>query len=116
MLIHAISASVSAQLRLTSYERKAWRSVARWTPAQCCVCRATLPNHYMLSWAVGLGLGDTEWAKIEGRRNGFTTELSAAMVVDRGALSVASRGFLLHSDFFQSAPAPWGWLKKKIRM
>ena len=84
MLIHAISASVSAQLRLTSYERKAWRSVARWAPAQCCVCRATLPNCCMLSWAVGLGLalGDTEWAKIEGRRNGFTTELSAAMVGD----------------------------------
>ena len=42
MLIHAISASVSAQLRgRTSYERKAWRSVARWTPAQCGVCRAT---------------------------------------------------------------------------
>ena len=87
MLIHAISASVSAQLRGTSYERKAWRSVARWTPAQCCVCRATLPNHYMLSWAVGLGLAlgelnERSWAEIEGRRNGFTTELSAAMVGD----------------------------------
>ena len=43
----------------------------------------------------------------------WTTYCVGVWDLDREALSVASRGFLLHSDFFFLAPAEQGLKKKK---
>ena len=50
----------------------------------------------------GGGGGDSDTFFSDFKKKKARRQLS----LDRGALSVASRGFLLHSDLFGSAPAP----------